>query len=353
MSTPPQPPTIAVILPVRDHSAAYERALDSIVAASPAAEETVVVVDGGSATAADAARRRGLRVIERRRSGGPAAARNDGARAVAADVLLFVDADVALHADLVGRVKGLFAGASLDAAVGCYDDAPPERNFASQYKHLLQRYVHLRARSEGSTFWGACGAIRRHVFLQAGGFDERYDRPSIEDIELGYRLTAAGRRIAFVPELQVTHLKRWTLVSLVRSDVFRRALPWTWVLLRRSRVDADLNLDHRSRAAGIASVLLALSLMAAPVWPRALGASAALMMLLTALDFGLWRYFNRARGPWFATRAVLWHWVYYAYSTLTFAAGVLMYPLIGRRRVHPDGARLLDAVPVEPTRIVR
>jgi hypothetical protein len=66
-----------------------------------------------------------------------------------------------------------------------------------------------------------------------------------------------------------------------------------------------------------------------------------LVVMLSALDARLWQFFRRARGPWFATRAVLWHWVYYGYSTVTFAAGVLLYPLIGRRRVHPDGARLL------------
>ncbi len=38
--------------------------------------------------------------------------------------------------------------------------------------------------------------IRREVFLAYGGFDPRlYSRPSIEDIELGYRLTRAGHRI--------------------------------------------------------------------------------------------------------------------------------------------------------------
>ena len=44
-----------------------------------------------------------------------------------------------------------------------------------------------------TTFWTGLGAVRRDAFLAVGGFDgARYPHPSIEDIELGRRLFAAG-----------------------------------------------------------------------------------------------------------------------------------------------------------------
>ena len=46
-----------------------------------------------------------------------------------------------------------------------------------------------------------------------GGFDEGYHEPTIEDIDLGYRLKKAGYRIQLVKELQVKHLKRWEFLS--------------------------------------------------------------------------------------------------------------------------------------------
>ena len=100
---------------------------------------------------------------------------------------------------------------------------------------------------EASTFWGACGAICRDVFLSLGGFDESYRQPSIEDIELGYRLKQAGYRIKLCKTLQVKHLKHWGVVSLLKADFFYRALAWTQLILRNGKLINDLNLQLSSR----------------------------------------------------------------------------------------------------------
>jgi GT2 family glycosyltransferase len=53
------------------------------------------------------------------------------------------------------------------------------------------------------------GAIHRSVFEEFGGFDETcFPRPSIEDIELGYRLRRGGCRILLDKALQGTHLNQ-------------------------------------------------------------------------------------------------------------------------------------------------
>ena len=61
-------------------------------------------------------------------------------------------------------------------------------NFLSQYKNLLHHFVHQGSSSDATTFWAGCAAVDRKVFVDIGGFDAaRYDQPSIEDIEMGYR----------------------------------------------------------------------------------------------------------------------------------------------------------------------
>jgi hypothetical protein len=115
------------------------------------------------------------------------------------------------------------------------------------YRNLMHRYVHQQGRAEASTFWSGCGAIRRSVFLQHGGFDESYRRPAIEDIELGYRLVAAGHRIHLDRSLEVKHLKRWTFLNLVKTDIFDRGMPWTELILRDGNMPNDLNIQLSQR----------------------------------------------------------------------------------------------------------
>jgi GT2 family glycosyltransferase len=67
------------------------------------------------------------------------------------------------------------------------------------------------------------------------GFNLSYGRPSIEDIEFGYRLRRVGYNIRLEKSLQVKHLKRWTGWSLVRTDFLNRALPWSLLILREGR----------------------------------------------------------------------------------------------------------------------
>jgi GT2 family glycosyltransferase len=320
---------VAVVMPVRGDAPAYRRALAAVAAAAPPPDAVVIVSDGPPHDASLPARAAGFIVVELPACAGPAAARNAGVARVDADVVLFVDADVAVAPDLIARVREVMADGSIAAAVGCYDTQFPERNFFSRYKHLLQRFVHLDARGEGSTFWGACGAMRRTVFLAANGFDERFRYPSVEDIDLGYRVRAAGQRIVFRPDLQVTHLKRWTLRSLVASDVWRRALPWTWLLVREGRVDSTLNVNQRSRiAAGLSWMVVATVLTGVIVAPWTLILSAAALVGLAALDWRLLRFFGQHGGPGFVVGAFAWHWVYYLYSSATLVMGILSYPFV-------------------------
>jgi GT2 family glycosyltransferase len=149
-------------------------------------------------------------VLKVPQAGGPAKARNLGAQASHGDILFFMDADVTLAPDTLEQVLAAFdTQPQIAALIGSYDDAPGAPNFLSQYKNLFHHYTHQRGCEEASTFWGACGAVRREVFSAVGGFDEAYRYPSIEDIELGYRLKRAGHSIHLCKQVQVKHLKRW------------------------------------------------------------------------------------------------------------------------------------------------
>src|SRR5690349_10239994 len=72
---------------------------------------------------------------------GPAAARNRGAAASDADILVFVDADVEVHPDALELIERRFAGdPELAAIFGAYDEAPADPGLASQYRNLLHHH---------------------------------------------------------------------------------------------------------------------------------------------------------------------------------------------------------------------
>lgn len=318
--------SISVVIPVYNGGESFRRCLTQIRQASPPPLEVIVVSDGDTDGSGTLAEQFGATVIRLPESGGPAKARNIGAQAAKGDILFFVDADVEIRPETIEQVTSAFEqDSSLSALIGSYDDAPGATNFLSQYRNLLHHYVHQTGQRDAFTFWGACGAIRREVFLAIGGFDERYRRPCIEDIELGYRLRKAGHKIELHKSIQVKHLKRWDVVSMLRADVFYRALPWTALLLQERQITNDLNLQVSSRVSVLLLFTAVLMLMVAWWFPAALVLMAVCLAALSILNWSVYQFFYQKRGVVFALQVVPWHWLYYGYSGLAFGVGLIRH----------------------------
>lgn len=328
----------SVIVPARAGTRTLDRCLAALASATPPPAEVIVVIDGSDAALATLARSLGAAVLELPERRGAPAARNAGVARSSGDVLMFVDADVVIAPDAVGQaLAALDERPEWSAVFGSYDDRPEPATFVAQYKGLLNHYTHQRGAGEASTFWTAMGAIRRDAFLAVGGFDPAQ---RLEDIELGYRLRAAGHRIGLRHTMLATHLKRWTAASVLRSDFFDRALPWTELMLRHGRSDNDLNLDWRNR--GSVLCVGALCLAALLAWPApAVAATVAALaaVALVAMNWPLYRFLAAKRGVAFALAAIPWHWLYFLYGGVAFACGLVRHAT--RRRpaaMTPAGA---------------
>ncbi len=338
--------SISVIMPAYNAAFYLERALPPLIALRDAgAVSEVIVVDDCSPdpSTADTARRLGATILRMQTNAGPGAARNLAARVASGDILWLVDADVVAHATGPEKIRAAFRDAGTGAVFGAYDNNPPEKNFASTYKNLVHRYYHLRARKESDSFWSGCGAVRRSVYLDLGGFDERqFGRPAIEDVELGHRIRQAGWTIRLVPDLLGTHLKRWTLREIIRTDIFQRAAPWSYLILSGRGVSDDLNVSAAERLKAAVAGLWALSLLATIALlfnPVSALAFFALTTIAAALNAPLIEFFTKERGPTFAARAVLYHQVYYLYSSATFAICAVKFHLGGDKDCVVAAAR--------------
>src|SRR5918996_103717 len=186
-------PMISVIIPVYNGAAYLNSCLEAVAASDYGSYECIVVNDGSTDGSQAIAEQFAMPVqVVNLAEGprGPAYARNRGAEVARGSVLFFVDADVVLVPGALRLVAKVFQEQpDLAAVFGSYDARPKDDGVISRYRNLLHHFVHQNGNPEASTFWAGCGAIRRSVFEEIHGFDEnRFPRPSIEDIELGYRL---------------------------------------------------------------------------------------------------------------------------------------------------------------------
>ncbi len=326
--------TISVVIPVHNGRKTIRRCLDALMASDGGPPEVVVVDDASTDETAALVRQYPVRLHRLEVNSGPAIARNRGAELARGPILFFLDADVEVRPDTVRRVAEIFRNdPGLSALIGSYDNDPAERDFFSQFRNLLHHAVHQYGREEAETFWSGCGAVRKAEFQSVKGFSESFERPSIEDIELGARMITAGQRIHLVKDLQVKHLKRWSLAGIIRTDVRDRAIPWTLLILSGYHRGGGLNLRSRYRLSAAAVALGLISLVGAASWHVGLLAVAALLNCwFLYLNRDLLRLFRRCRGLLFAQLAVPMLLFYYVYSSVAFGVGLLLY-CSGRRLV--------------------
>jgi glycosyltransferase involved in cell wall biosynthesis len=313
--------SISVIMPVYNGAEFLRRSLEALACSTVKPSEVIVVDDCSTDNSIDVCRERGVRVLSTPRNSGPAVARNLAARVATGNVLLFVDADVLVKPETVGQMAALFEKRpEVSAVFGSYDDEPGEKNFLSQYKNLQHHYVHQISNPEAATFWSGLGAIRREVFLEFGGFDDKkFDTPSIEDIELGFRLRRSGHRIILDRSIQAKHLKKWGAASHMRTEIFSRALPWSKLILETNGMINDMNLRVRDRLSAIFVALIIVSVPFVPFFPALVPVILAFLVTIAYLNWGILRFFAAKRGIFFAVHAFFWQLLYFFYSGATFA----------------------------------
>jgi GT2 family glycosyltransferase len=315
---------VSVIVPVYENPAELLHSLKALARSSYQPAEVLVVDDGSKVATTQIAaicKEHGARYLRLETNAGPAEARNAGVKASTANVLVFLDADVAVHGDtLKNIVEQLEERPDLDALFGAYDDAPAAAGTVSRFRNLLHHYVHLQSAGKATTFWAGCGAVRRRVFEAAGGFPELYRQPSIEDVDFGHRLSSAGFAIHLEPSIQVTHVKRWTLQGMFRTDLLQRATPWTERFWEWGALPRSLNFSWANR---ICVMLTGFSLVALAMgWPML---SLIVAGIILAINFPLYRFISNKLGVSAVPVSVGTHLVHYCAAFLGLFLGSWRY----------------------------
>lgn len=246
---------VAVVIPNYNSAALVGRCVEGMLAQAlpPGDRLEVVVADDGSTDGSADALAAGfgdrIRLVRLPANRGRSTARNAGAAATGAELLVFVDSDcipvddgfVAAHARAARAGAAISYGAVLTPGDGFWDRLQRD---ASDGR--LRRFE----AGEHWSFTTQNVAVAAEAFARVGGFDPLFDRHGFEDRDLFLRLGAAGARAAYTAGAAVRHEDRITLASVVRklgeaglhsSRDFRLRHPAIYAGMPFSRFDAGLH----------------------------------------------------------------------------------------------------------------
>ncbi len=334
-------PFFSIIIPVLNGGEVFGQVLRGLKDSSFVDWELIVVDDGSNDGSIETAENAGAQILSTPGGCGPGAARNLGAARARGQYLLFIDADCEVQLDTLELVaRHLRSDPALGGLFGSYDRSPSAPSLVSRYRNLLHHFTHQQAASEASTFWAGCGAVKRSLFRELGGFDTAlYDRPCIEDIEFGLRLRAKGYRILLAKDVLVKHHKSWTLQGILRSDFFDRALPWTrLILLNRAEMGA-LNLDWRNRAGIVVAYLSLLATISIAIRPEAVLGALSGSVALLLMNRHFYELLYASGGLRLMLISLPLHWVYFLNNGLAFSVGAILLLKDGRFRRRADKLR--------------
>lgn len=205
-------PKISIVVPMYNASYEIEECLVSIFNATFKDFEVILVDDCSTDKTIEIASKFSCIVLKNEINKGPAFSRNKGVNQAQANIVMFVDSDILLPADVIGKVWDYFESSpQISVLQGCYGSVAYYKNIFSQYKHYIFSFRGLMDSDAYINYvHTACVAIRRDVFKKVK-FNENLRRR--EDIEFGLRCINNRYSIYSYGEFVVDHKKKYDLIS--------------------------------------------------------------------------------------------------------------------------------------------
>jgi mycofactocin glycosyltransferase len=221
-------PTISVVVPFRGDRAGAARTLAALRRLSLRDGDEVRVADNTRDGALAALAPDGVEVVRATAERSSYHARNAGARGASGEWLLFIDADCVPAAELLDAYLAEPIPAEVGVLGGEIVPDPSQRRFLARYarsRGFLSQTEGLHGKA-GSAAATANLLVRREAFGEVGGFAEGIR--SGGDVDLCWRLRAAGWRLEYRPDAAVTHRHRERLIPFL-GQVARYAAGARWL----------------------------------------------------------------------------------------------------------------------------
>ena len=256
-------PRFSIIIPAYNAKKTLSACLESLADQSVAKEdyEVIVVDDGSTDGTAKIAKKFDVKYIFQTNQG-PAAARNKGADAAAAQIILFTDADCVPDHNWIREMVSPFSDREAIGVKGAYKTRQTELAARFAQAEFEDRYDLLKKSSTIDMIDTYSAAFRKDVFLNIGGFDQSFPVANNEDTDLSYRLSAKGYKMVFNQEAFVYHTHPNSFLKYLKLK-FRRGY-WRMVVYRRYP-DKAVKDSYTPAIIKIQTMLMAFSLTLFPL----------------------------------------------------------------------------------------
>jgi len=214
-------PLMSIIVPTYNSQDYLEKCLKAIKKSIFTDYELIVVDTLSVDSTVSIAKKYADKVIQLDQRVFRSKARNIAANSSAGSIIIGIDSDIVVKKTALQRIVNHFSlHSNIDALTGLLSKEHPNNDFFSQYKNLYMNFIFKRLPDTITFLYGSIHAIRRRVL------DLYHSEFGLgEDTAIGQQLTHYGKKISFLRNLEVIHLKKYSFISFVRNNFL---IPFHW-----------------------------------------------------------------------------------------------------------------------------
>ena len=333
----------SIIIPVYNSQDSLAECLKSVFNSNYNGYEVIVVDDCSTDSSVEIAKKLGCKVIKHKKNGGAAKSRNTGAKSAKGSILIFLDSDVIIRKSTLKMFDESFRANQNAAAIqSIYSKYTRYQIFTNVYKMLYLRYGFEKIKEKSiPTIASYCVAIKRNIFEELKGYNDKIPSATTEDDEFGHRITNNNYKIILNKNIECDHIVKMGFIKTLKRDYYM-AKAVAKSVLRNENQEMKNTLKEGKFATNVglnimlsplAAVLLIGSIITIILTSHYWAYFSVVFFLLafTLLNFNFFRYICKEKGLIFSLKS----WMFSVLDMSVIAAagfiGCLEYLFLGAK----------------------